>query len=101
MVGRLPVLRQTAQRDLARSPRALCWVAASFPRADRGLGTSRPRLGHRLSLCVSASGFGITESLHTRQILRYTLPTYASTIASEFAENRNFWSQYGCSSVVI
>src|SRR6266446_7372557 len=43
---------------------------------------------------------GFTESRHTRAILRYTLPTYVSTIASEFAENGNFWSHYGCSSVL-
>src|ERR1700676_2489239 len=110
MVGHLSILHPAVEHNLARSPRTLCAVPSPVSYAGCGVEYS-PRVRPGMAKCLAPMAgryrCGSTcldpysKSLSPRSILRYTLSTYASTIASQHAQNRHFGSHNGCSSVLV
>src|SRR6266852_4295585 len=105
MVGYVPVLRRTLERNVARPSRAL--RALSSPVSHAGRCLAPPPGSAVLSRARCRWKCALRHHLHKDRIATHASnsslhsPTYVSPITPQLVENCNFWSHHGCVSILI
>ena len=106
MVGHLPVLHPTIECNVARPPRALRALPSPVSHARRCV-MAAARGGCAIPEYLAARDMRLSDHLRNRRIPIHASnsslhsPTYVSAITPQVAEKRNFWSHYGCASILV